>query len=83
VIITGIATGQEIQVHDLGTARVATKLPLLVGSGVTPDSVKDLFAWADGLIVGSWYKRDGFWANEPDVQRARELVKAVHSARKK
>jgi uncharacterized protein len=56
VIITGIATGQAIRLDDLGTARVATRLPLIVGSGVTPDSVANLFAYADALIVGSWYK---------------------------
>jgi len=81
VIITGIATGQAIKVDDLGTARVATRLPLLVGSGVTPDSVKDLFAYADALIVGSWYKRDGLWSNPPDATRAKELVRAVAAAR--
>jgi membrane complex biogenesis BtpA family protein len=81
VVITGIATGQAIRINDLGTARVATTLPLLVGSGVTPDSVKDLFAYADGLIVGSWYKRDGLWSNPPDAGRAKALVKAVRSAR--
>jgi membrane complex biogenesis BtpA family protein len=81
VIITGIATGQAIKINDLGTARVATTLPLIVGSGVTPDSVKDLFAYADALIVGSWYKRDGLWSNPPDGKRAKELVKAVNAAR--
>jgi membrane complex biogenesis BtpA family protein len=81
VIVTGIATGQTIRVNDLGTARVATTLPLIVGSGVTPDSVKDLFAYADALIVGSWYKKDGIWFNPPEEKRARELVKAVEEAR--
>jgi hypothetical protein len=81
VIVTGIATGQAIRVNDLGTARVATTLPLIVGSGVTPESVKDLFAYADGLIVGSWYKRDGLWSNPPDAKRATELVRAVNAAR--
>jgi membrane complex biogenesis BtpA family protein len=81
VIITGIATGQSIKVDDLGTARVATTLPLLVGSGVTPGSVKDLFAYADALIVGSWYKKDGLWSNPPDARRCAELVKAVKAAR--
>ena len=81
VIITGIATGQAIRVNDLGTARVATTLPLIVGSGVTPDSVKDLFAYADALIVGSWYKKDGMWFNAPEEKRVRELVKAVNAAR--
>lgn len=81
VIVTGIATGQSIKVDDLGTARVATTLPLIVGSGVTPGSVKDLFAYADALIVGSWYKKDGLWSNPPDAKRCKELVKAVNSAR--
>lgn len=81
VIITGIATGQAIRVNDLGTARVATTLPLIVGSGVTPESVTDLFAYADALIVGSWYKKDGIWFNPPEENRARELVKAVNAAR--
>ncbi len=81
VIITGIATGQAIKINDLGTARVATPLPLMVGSGVTPESVKDLFAYADALIVGSWYKKDGLWSNPPDAKRAKELVKAVNAAR--
>ncbi len=81
VIITGIATGQAIKINDLGTARVATTLPLLVGSGVTPESVKDLFAYADGLIVGSWFKRDAVWSNPPDANRAKQLVNAVRAAR--
>ncbi|MHC5024114.1 MAG: BtpA/SgcQ family protein [Planctomycetota bacterium] len=81
VILTGIATGQPIRLDDLGTARVATTLPLIVGSGVTPDSVGDLLAYADALIVGSWYKRGGFWRNPPDDARARELVAAVQAAR--
>lgn len=81
VIITGIATGQAIKVNDLGTARLATTLPLIVGSGVTPESAKDLFAYADALIVGSWYKKDGLWSNPPDKKRASELARAVNSAR--
>lgn len=81
VIVTGIATGQAIKLDDLGCARVATRLPLLVGSGVTPESVESLFAYADALIVGSWYKQDGFWRNPPDEARARELVRAVEACR--
>ena len=81
IIITGIATGQTIRINDLGTARVATTLPLIVGSGVIPESVRDLFAYADALIVGSWYKQDGLWSNPPDPKRVREMVKAVNAAR--
>jgi hypothetical protein len=81
VIITGIATGQAIRRDDLGTARLATALPLIVGSGVTPESAGDLLACADALIVGSWYKQDGHWSNPPDAERARTLARAVHAVR--
>lgn len=76
VIVTGVATGRPIRVDDLGSARVATRLPLVVGSGVNPQSVEGLFAYADALIVGSWLKRDGHWANPVDAERAREVVRA-------
>ena len=32
---------------------------------------------ADALIVGSWYKRDGHWAQPPDPERVETLVRAV------
>lgn len=83
VIITGIATGQAIRIDDLGAARLATRLPLVVGSGVVPESVENLFAYADALIVGSYFKKDGAWNNPPDADRAKALVKAVHAARGK
>ncbi len=81
VIITGLSTGQAIRIDDLGTARVASKLPLIVGSGVTPQCVEHLFAYADALIVGSWYKHDGRWSNAPDPQRVKQLVDAVRALR--
>jgi hypothetical protein len=81
VIVSGVATGRPIRIDDLGTARVATALPLIVGSGVTPESVADLFAYADALIVGSWFKQGGHWSNPPDPSRAAELVAAVREAR--
>ncbi len=76
IVITGIATGQPIRLHDLGDARLASPLPLVVGSGVTPESVPDLFAYADALIVGTSVKRDGVWSNPVDADRARRLVAA-------
>jgi membrane complex biogenesis BtpA family protein len=81
IIVTGIATGQPIRIDDLGTARLATKLPLVVGSGVTPESIADLLAYADALIVGSWYKREGSWMNPPDASRARQLIHSIRKAR--
>jgi len=78
VIVTGSATGKPVSMQDLRQARKATKLPVLVGSGVTPDTAPGLLKYADALIVGSWLKKDGHWSNPPDERRCRAMVKAVH-----
>jgi len=83
VIITGTATGKPCRTEDLAAARAATKLPVLVGSGVTPESVPELFKHADSLIVGSWFKKDGLWSNPPDPERCKRLVAAAQSPLRK
>lgn len=82
IIVTGTATGRPVDAEELAMARAATRLPVLVGSGVTPDNARDLLLHADGLIAGSWYKRAGVWSNSPDAARCRRLVQAVRHARK-
>jgi len=57
----------------------ATALPLLVGSGVTPDNVATILGRVDGVIVASSLKRDGDWWNEVEVVRVRALVDAANS----
>ena len=56
---------------------VVSDRPLLIGSGVTPDTVGPLLALADGVIVGTWLKRDGRTTNPVDPDRARALARAA------
>lgn len=81
VIVTGTATGRPTSVEDIREVRFATKLPLAVGSGTTPDNIREMFEYADAVIVGSWYKLRGDWQNPPDPARVRELVQAANRAR--
>ncbi|MFN7021156.1 MAG: BtpA/SgcQ family protein [Phycisphaerales bacterium] len=76
VIVTGIATGKPTSLADVKEVRRATRLPLLVGSGVTPESVAPLLEHADGLIVGSFIKKGGVWTGAIDPARCRAIVKA-------
>lgn len=77
VIVTGTATGKPAAGGDVAAARKATKLPVLVGSGVTPEQVRPLFdVGADALIVGSWIKKDGTWTKPVDAERCERIVKA-------
>jgi uncharacterized protein len=81
LIVTGTATGKPCRIEDLLAVARVTDLPLLVGSGVTPESCPELLAHADALIVGSAIKQHGFWENPPDEARCRAMVDAVGAAR--
>lgn len=77
VIVTGASTGEAADAAEVATVRRAVRLPLLVGSGVTPDNLHE-YADADALIVGSSVKRDGHWANAIDEARLAALVAAAN-----
>jgi membrane complex biogenesis BtpA family protein len=82
VIVTGRATGEATALADLKRVRCAVPdVPVLVGSGVTAESAAELLAVADGLIVGTWIKREGRIENPIDGARVRRLVDAARAAR--
>jgi membrane complex biogenesis BtpA family protein len=81
VIVTGVSTGRATDMADVAKVRVATGLPVMVGSGVTPEQVRGLFEHADALIVGSWIKKAGVWSNPVDPARCREIVGEVRRVR--
>jgi hypothetical protein len=72
LIVTGRATGNPTDLEDLQAVKSAG-VPTLVGSGVTPDNAAMLAEFADGLIVGSWLKREGNWRNPVEQTRVRTL----------
>ena len=77
VIATGQRTGNSATMEEIEEIGGASALPLLVGSGVTPDNVGAILERVDGVIVASSLKRDGDWWNEVDVARVRTLVGAL------
>jgi membrane complex biogenesis BtpA family protein len=82
LVVSGVATGEPTPMSDLKRVRGAVpEAPLLVGSGVSPETVDDLLSVADGVIVGTSIKRDGRLANPVDAERVRRLVAAARGAR--
>ena len=81
VIITGVATGSPARPEEVAIARAATDRPVLVGSGVTAETLPALWPHADAFIVGSTLKRDGKWDAPLDAERVRKFVSAVHGLR--
>lgn len=81
VIVTGEATGRETSTADLSSTRAATKLPVIVGSGVTAENAAAMLQHADAVIVGSALKRDGHWTGPVDLERVKSVSAAVRVAR--
>jgi membrane complex biogenesis BtpA family protein len=80
LIVTGRATGEAAAVSDLKRVRDAVPgAPILVGSGVSAESVAELLEIAGGVIVGTWLKRDGRVGNPVDPARVRRLVDAARA----
>jgi len=59
IIVSGESTGSETQTEDIEIVQQNTSLPILIGSGVTPENLNKVYAKVDGLIVGSTFKKDG------------------------
>lgn len=80
MIVTGTETAVEPDCAELAMARAATKLPVLAGSGATPENLARIFRSVDAIIVGSSLKVGGVWSHELDsarigrIARARDLV---------
>jgi predicted TIM-barrel enzyme len=81
VIVTGQRTGDSASLDELETVAAATKLPTLVGSGVTPDNVASIFKHADAVIVASALKHEGGWWNAVDPVRLKAFMAVVRAAR--
>lgn len=81
VVVTGTATGESVDGDEMHVVRQATRLPVIVGSGATPDTLAALYAHADAVIVGSWYKHRGDWRHAPDPERVRSMAEAARLAR--
>jgi predicted TIM-barrel enzyme len=55
------------------------RIPLLIGSGLSRDTLEELFPLVDGAIVGSTFKVDGKLKNPVDVKRVKEFMAAARA----
>ncbi len=78
VIITGQTTGRGVDPAALKKASLAARalrVPLLIGSGATPESWSGLKESCDGVIVGSALRKSGRAGALLDARRCREFAK--------
>lgn len=83
VIITGKATGDAAIIEDVYTARKTTKLPVIIGSGITTENLSEYWDYADAFIVGSYFKKNGNWKEGVEKDRVNSLIEKVQQLRAK
>lgn len=82
LIVTGTMTGSPPSAEDLRRVKQhVPQRPLLVGSGLTPENARDFFEFADGAIVGTYFKEKGVTQNPVDGSRVKKLMKVVREIR--
>jgi uncharacterized protein len=82
ILVSGPLTGHAVDNSDLKRVRDAIPgTPLLANTGVRIDNVRDIFAIADGCVIGTHFKIDGDTWNAVDGDRVRRFMDAVAKIR--
>jgi predicted TIM-barrel enzyme len=62
-------------------AKSATKIHVLIGSGMNSENIQEYLPLADGFIVGSYFRRDGKFLEKLEPERLHRFMKVFVSAR--
>lgn len=82
IIVSGELTGAETKREDVDIVRRNTDLPILIGSGATPENLPHVFSRVDGFIVGSYFKKDGKADNLVDEKRVKAFTDVLVKQRR-
>ncbi len=74
IIVSGDLTGSEAKTEDVEEVRQNTHLPVILGSGATPENLHSFIPNIDSLIVGSYFKKDGKAANQVNEARVKKFM---------
>ena len=82
VLVSGVITGEAAAMSDLEAVKaVLPDTPVLANTGIKHDTVAEVLAVADGVIVGSALKIDGDTWKAVDRDRARDFMDRVRATR--
>jgi membrane complex biogenesis BtpA family protein len=80
--VSGLTAGAATNTQTLAVVKEnAGNVPVLVNTGVRPETVAESLQYADAAIVGTSFKRDGVFENEVDRARVAELMQVVRGLR--
>lgn len=74
IIVTGAATGMQTPIDTVKRVKNSVPCPVIIGSGVKAENIREQLAIADGAIVGSSLKEGNVVTNRVDLNKVRELM---------
>lgn len=84
VLISGPMAGTEPDLSWLKEAKdaVGKDFPVILNTGAKAENIEKFLLIADGVIVGSSLKKDGYTWNPVDPERVKAFMKVVNGIRK-
>jgi len=79
IVVTGPRTGEAPEPEFVKRVAEISLVPVVIGSGATPDNVCSLLKHAQGVIVGSYVKAGSRAGSPVDIERARRFISALRS----
>jgi hypothetical protein len=78
LIVSGAGTGQATELAKVKRVRSAVPdLPILIGSGTTPENLAEFLPFVDGFIVGTALKEKGITVNPVSLPRVKAFARAL------
>jgi uncharacterized protein len=82
ILVSGPLTGEPVDRSNLMSVREAIQtVPVLANTGVTIDNVREIFAIADGVVIGTHFKVDGQTWNPVESKRVKRFMDVVAKLR--
>jgi len=81
LIVTGFETGKSPTPEKVKEFSRNVQVPVFLGSGTDISNVSTLLKYADGAIVGSYFKEGNDWKRPVDCKKAEEFMKVVKKLR--
>jgi hypothetical protein len=81
--VSGLVAGMPSSAEALKVVKAAVPdTPVFANTGVRLENIEEQLAAADGAVVGTTFKRDGYIWNEVDAKRVKEFMGRVKDFRK-
>lgn len=82
ICVSGLTAGAPTDTQSLKIVKdAAGTVPVFVNTGVRAHNVSEQLSIADGAVVGTYFKKDGQFANRAVQPRVEELMSAVREFR--